>query len=148
MSHDGQFAMNWDCQRQGCFNQKKRLKFAALKESLPGRISFSDVDGIVEIKGNLLLLEWKDHRNLCTGQRILFERMTRFCPATVLIVEGDAEFMAVDSIAIVWKGQIGPSRPADRSCLLEMIRDWADWATENPVLHRQRQYGGNNDQHE
>ena len=145
MSHDGQFAMNWNCQRQGCFNQKKRLKFAALKDSLPGRISFSDVDGIVEIKGNLLLIEWKDHGSLGTGQRILFERMTRFCPATVLIVQGDAEFMAVDSVAIVWKGQIGLPQQADRGRLLEMIRDWANWATDNSVIHRQRQYGGNND---
>ncbi len=68
MSHDGQFVMHWDCKQQGCFNQKKRLKFGVFKESLPGRISFSDVDGIVEINGNLLLLEWKDHQRGLSGR--------------------------------------------------------------------------------
>ena len=133
MSPDSLPVMNWDCERQGCFNRKKRLKFGVFKDCLPGKISFSDVDGIVEINGNLLLMEWKDHHNLGTGQRILFERLTRFCPAAVLIVEGDAETMAVDSVAIVHGGQIDPPWQADLDGLRQLIRGWADWALKNPV---------------
>lgn len=128
--------MRWDCQRQGCFNIRKRPKIEIFADCLPGRIAFGDVDGIVEINGNLLLLEWKDHQAISTGQRILFERLTRLCPATVLIVEGDAEFMTIDSIRVAWDGRIGPPQPADLDGLREMIRAWADWALSNPATRR------------
>jgi hypothetical protein len=136
MSRDSKVVMNWDCATQGCFNRKKRLKFSVFKDSLPGRISFSDVDGIVEVNGNLLLLEWKNHRELGTGQRILFERLTRFCPATVLIVKGDAESMAVDSVAVAWAGHIGPPHPTDLDGLRRMVQGWAKWAMDNPVTRQ------------
>ncbi len=140
MSRDnGANPMRWSCEKQGCFNVKKRPKIEQFADCLPGRIAFSDVDGIVEINGNLLLMEWKDHRHLCTGQRILFERLTRFCPATVLIVEGDAESMAVDSVSIAWDGQIGPSKQADLNDLCKMVRDWAAWAVDTPVIRQRKE---------
>jgi len=137
MSVGSPVVMNWDCERQGCFNKKKRLKFAAFHGCLPGRIAFTDVDGLVEINGNLLLLEWKDHQGLSTGQRILFERLTRFCPAAVFVVEGNAESMAVESVSTAWEGRIDPPEPCDLAGLREMIRDWADWARGNPVFRQQ-----------
>ena len=133
MSLDNPVVMNWNCQRQGCFNRKKRLKFSVFKDCLPGKISFTDVDGLVEINGNLLFMEWKDHRSLSIGQRILFERLTRFCPAVVLIVEGDAEDMTVSSISTVWDGVIGPHKEANMEDLRTQIRMWADWALINPA---------------
>ena len=139
MSSHSSIVMNWDCRRQGCFNRKKRLKFGVFKDCLPGNISFTDVDGLVEIKGNLLLLEWKDHQTLSTGQRILFRRLTLFCPATVLIVEGDAESMEVSSIRFAWQGQIGQPDQADLDHLRGHIKDWADWAFDNPVTHYPRE---------
>lgn len=138
MSRGNHVVMNWDCQRQGCFNRKKRLKFGAFTGCLPGRISFTDVDGLVEVNGNLLLMEWKDHPALSTGQRILFERMTLVCPATVLVVEGDAEDMTVRSIRIVWRGRISPSEPADLEGLRELIRAWSQWAVTHSALRRAR----------
>ena len=133
MSFDSPIAMNWDCESQGCFNRKKRLKFAVFKDVLPGKISFSDVDGLVEINGNLLFMEWKDHPQISTSHRILFERLTRFSPATVLIVEGDAESMSVSSVRTVREGRIGPEQTADIDSLRAMIKQWADWAQGNPV---------------
>lgn len=133
MSSDSPIAMNWDCARQGCFNRKKRLKFAVFADCLPGKISFTDVDGLVEIGGNLLFLEWKDHQRLGTGQRILFQRLTRFCPATVLIVEGDAEDMSVEAMATAWGGQIGPFQAATLKTLREAIRQWSNWALVHPA---------------
>lgn len=136
MSGASVIAMHWDCQRQGCFNQKKRLKFSVFKDCLPGRISFADVDGLVEINGNLLLLEWKDHEQLSTGQRILYQRMTRLCPAGVFLVEGDAEDMSVQSLSTVWAGVIGPREPIDLEGLCGYIRTWADWAKTHPAKPR------------
>jgi hypothetical protein len=137
MSTDnGTNPMRWNCQTQGCFNVKKRPKIERFADCLPGRIAFTDVDGLVEINGNLLLMEWKDHRNVCVGQRILFERLTRFCPATVLIVKGDAESMAVDSVAVAWAGHIGPPHPIDLDGLRRMVQGWAKWAMDNPVTRQ------------
>jgi hypothetical protein len=104
-----------------------------------GKIAFTDVDGLVEIKGNLLLLEWKDHQALHAGQRILFERMTLLCPATVLIVEGDAQQMTVSTVRTAWEGRIGPPAEADLDSLRRDIREWADWAFDNPVVRRRQE---------
>ena len=136
---NGYNPMQWDCRRQGCFNLKKRPKIEMFADCLPGKIAFTDVDGLVEIKGNLLLLEWKDHQALHAGQRILFERMTLLCPTTVLIVEGDAEQMTVSSIRTAWEGRIGPPVQADLDSLRRDIREWADWAFGNPVVRRRQE---------
>ena len=130
--------MRWDCAKKGCFNRKKRPKIEIFADCLPGRIAFGDVDGIVEINGNLLLLEWKEHQEISRGQRILFERMTRLCPATVLVVEGDAEDMAVSSIRTIWNGEIPKSEPGDLEKLRRYIREWSDYAMANSAL-RQKQ---------
>lgn len=130
--------MRWDCRRQGCFNVCKRPKIDLFADCLPGRIAFSDVDGIVEINGNLLLMEWKEHQALSTGQRILFERLTRLCPASVLVVEGDAEFMTVSSVRVAWAGEITPPEQADLDDVRALIRCWAQWARTRPVVHRVR----------
>ena len=138
MSHDhGANPMRWNCAKQGCFNRVKRPKIEIFADCLPGRIAFSDVDAIVEINGNLLL-EWKDHQEISRGQRILFERITRLCPATVLVVEGDAETMEVDSIRTVWKGNIEKPVPANVELLRWYIRDWADYALANSAQCRAR----------
>ena len=131
---NGANPLRWDCSRSGCFNLKKRPKIELFADCLSGRIAFSDIDAIVEIRGNLLLLEWKDHQGLATGQRILFERLTQLCPATVLIVEGDAEEMTVESIRTAERGAISPPEPADFETLRQWIRLWSDWAVRNPAL--------------
>ena len=131
---DSPVVMNWDCERQGCFNLKKRLKFGVFKDSLPGKVSFTDVDGLVELNGNFLYMEWKGHRELSKGQQILFEQLTRHCPAVALVVEGDAETMTVDSVATARDGKIHKARTTNLDGLCAMITEWAQWARNNPVL--------------
>jgi len=134
MSHDnGANPMRWDCRTQGCFNLKKRPKIERFADCLPGRIAFTDVDGLTELCGNFLYLEWKSHGDLGAGQRILFERMTALCPATVLVVEGDAEHMTVRTLRIAWDGTIGPPRTANIEDLRTAIREWSAWALAHPV---------------
>ena len=140
MSRDnGRNPMRWNCETQGCFNIKKRPKIELLAKCFPGKIAITDVDGLVEVCGNFLYLEWKDHRNLSAGQRILFERLTALCPATVLIVEGDAQDMTVRSISTVWAGTIGASEEADFDDLLNNLCQWCAWALENPAIRRLRE---------
>ena len=140
MSHDhGVNPMRWDCAKQGCFNRLKRPKIEVFADCLPGHIAFGDVDAIVEIKGNLLLLEWKDHQQISRGQRILYERMTRICPASVLIVEGDAEHMEVSSIRTVWGGVVLQAEPGDLEQLRQYIRNWSAYALANPAFRKTRE---------
>jgi len=131
MNSDGFNPMRWDCSKQGCFNKLKRPKIEIFAECLPGRIAFTDVDAVVEIGGNLLELEWKCHREIAEGQAIKFRRATRTCHLTVIIVEGDAETMAVDAIAVVSAGIIGPWCETDIEGLKRKIAEWALWASAN-----------------
>ena len=97
--------LRWDCAAQGCFNLKRRPKIELFADCFPGRINFGDVDGIVEIGGNALLLEWKSEpRELPAGQRLLYQRLSRSGPVAVMIVVGDAETMLVDGTSIFDRG--------------------------------------------
>ena len=128
--------MRWDCTRQGCFNIHKRPKIERFADCLPGRIAFGDVDGIVEIGGNLLVLEWKERKHLPRGQELLYTRWTAYGPATVILVVGDARDMTVDEIAFVHKGIREPWLDSNLDSLRWMIRDWGQWATAHPVQGR------------
>ena len=133
---NGANPMRWDCKTQGCFNIHKRPKIELFADCLPGRIAFSDVDALVEISGNLLVLEWKENRFVPTGQRLLYTRWTSSGPAAVLLVVGDAKEMTVDEVACVHEGVIGPWQQMDMERLREEIRAWANWARANPIVKR------------
>ena len=124
--------MEWDCSNpaQGCFNLKRRLKFAYLDCALPSdRVGFSDVDGVIERKGNILLIEWSVAcKQPGTGQRIMFEQLTLWSPAMVIMVCGDAETMTVSQMAVVRDGKVGGWQAATLVDLQAVIRKWWDWA--------------------
>ena len=96
MSSNGFNPMRWDCEKQGCFNKKRRPKIEQFAECLPGKIAFSDVDGIAEVNGRALVLEWKAQpTDIPTGQRIMWQRLTKTGILSVLCIAGDAETMDV-----------------------------------------------------
>lgn len=121
--------MRWDCEKQGCFNKLRRPKIEELAECLPGKIAFSDVDGVVEINGYGLFLEWKSFEgNIPIGQRIMYERFTKTGQFTAFVINGDAETMIVESMAIYWKGRFKGWQEADLDALKEHIKRWSQWA--------------------
>jgi hypothetical protein len=103
-----------------------------------GRISFGDVDGIVEVGGNALLLEWKtEAHELPAGQRLLYRRLTRSGPFSVMIVVGDAESMLVDATAIFADGVRHPAEgfePADLQLIKHRLTAWSRWAARHPAM--------------
>ena len=125
--------LRWDCETQGCFNVHKRPKIELFADCLPGRIAFSDVDGITEIKGNLLVLEWKNHRRIPRGQLLLYTRWTAGGPAAVLLIVGDARNMTVEEVACVYGGVIGPWCEMDIAGLRHEIQAWSNWAVAHPA---------------
>jgi hypothetical protein len=127
--------LRWDCARRGCFNLKRRPKIELFADCFPGRISFGDVDGIVEVGGNALLLEWKSEpRELPRGQRILYGRLTQTGACSVVIVVGDAETMAVDAVSRIYAGHQSPYEPADLDLVKRELTAWSDWASHNPAI--------------
>lgn len=122
--------MRWDCDKQGCFNLKHRVKLGALSEALPGRIGFTDVDGIVEINGRGLMLEWKgENVPVPRGQDIMYRRLTRGKKLSVIIVEGDAEDMSVEKIGYYHDGVRYDTQPASFEALMNAIKGWVEWTT-------------------
>lgn len=121
--------LHWDCRGgANCFNRKKRLKFSVFYDVLPGKISFTDVDAMVEVGGRFLFMEWKDGADFPVGQRLLFERMTRDRRFRALLVDGDAEHMVVRGFAIVAGGAVGRWWAGDMQNLLAYIRMWSSEA--------------------
>jgi hypothetical protein len=136
MAENGYNPMHWDCERQGCFNKKKRPKIEIFADCLPGRIAFSDIDAAVEVEGNFLILEFKEHDNIPKGQRIFFNRLTHLAPATVLVIEADVETMEISGMIRIFDGKINPQIAVDLDGLKQEIRDWSQWALKNSKLKK------------
>ena len=64
--------LRWDCEKRGCFNIKRRPKIEVFHKCFPGNINFGDVDGIVEINGRGLMLEWKSGKPNKKGELVIY----------------------------------------------------------------------------
>lgn len=128
MSSDNGFnPMRWDCEKQGCFNKKCRPKIEIFSDCFPGRISFGDGDGEVEINGKGLFLEWKSMSpNLPTGQRIMFERLTQTGLLTWIVILGNPETMEVRQVCSFDRGIQSPWVTTNLQGAKEIIKKWVN----------------------
>lgn len=118
--------LRWNCNDRGCFNTLKRPKIELLAEALPRKMAFSDVDAITEYRGHFLMLEWKSYvGDIPTGQRIMFERLTKpgRC-TTIFIVVGYAETMEVTNLMVYASGTAKHWQECSLDGLKEHIRGW------------------------
>lgn len=121
--------LRWKCEKDGCFNQKRRPKIEVFADCFPGRINFGDVDGLVEVRGKFCLLEWKgDGGSVNTGQHISFGRFTATKGNAVFVVHGEAESMQVLSHFVYWLGKRGVSHIGGLDLVKARIAKWAEWA--------------------
>jgi len=120
--------MRWDCDKNGCFNKLCRPKIEAFADCFPGRINFGDVDGIVEVSGNILMLEWKRKPGIPTGQRRMYEAITMRDGFNVVCGVGNAETMQVDSFTYFHNGKESMPVAASLNDLKSYMRRWALWA--------------------
>ena len=130
--------LRWDCATRGCFNVKKRPKIEVFAECFPGNIQMGDVDGIVEINGQVLMLEWKEHEPISTGQRIMYRRMTESPACHVIVVIGNPETMVVEKYTYFRDGAMAEWFFGGLDDLKELIRSWARFATQTNQLSRTR----------
>lgn len=130
---NGHNPMQWKCEKQGCFNQKKRPKIEVFSDCFPGAINFGDVDAEVEINGYSLRMEWKSYvGTLPKGQSIMFERKTRYGLDTVICVCGDAESMSVTHYGMFFRGRWHGWLEGDMDALRGRIKGWVQWAASEP----------------
>lgn len=124
---NGYNPMRWNCDSDGCYNLKCRPKIEVFHGCFKGKISMGDVDGIVEINGHILIMEWKSRPGtLPTGQRLLLSRITKISPLiTAIIVVGDPEEMRVESVSVCSGGRIHEPEPIDLDGLKSRMKAWA-----------------------
>ncbi len=133
--------LRWNCKEQGkCYNETLRPKIEEFAGCFPGKVSFSDVDGIVELGGYFLLLEWKSQGgSVQGGQRIMYQNMTALSPKfTVIVVNGHPREMTVQSVQVFRRGQASPIESCTFEQLHERIEAWADEARKRRVRPSKR----------
>lgn len=130
MNWSDKSAIRWDCAKHGCHNVHGRPKLLAFHDCFPGQISFSDLDGVVDIGGRFLFLEWKGPgAALHIAQEILHKNLTALSPRIVsVVVEGDARTMSCGRLRVIRKGAIGGWEPATLDSLQARIQRWASAA--------------------
>ena len=126
--------MRWDCSpdKDGCYRKLGQPDLTVLDECFPGRIAMTDVDGLVEINGRFLFIEWKRRGDVPAGQRIMFERLTRHPEFTILVILGDPRTMAVERYDVFQGGRRKGWRDCDLSALKRHVRAWAGRASRAP----------------
>lgn len=129
-ANNGFNPMRWDCEKQGCFNKKCRPKIEIFSECFPGRINFGDVDGIVEINGNALFLEWKcDWKcslpKISVGQKIMYEKLSKTGIISIIIIFGNAETMESRKYCWFTNGKQSDWIEADIDDIKNQIRQWS-----------------------
>lgn len=120
--------MRWDCSpdKDGCYRDLGQPDLTVLDECFPGRIAMTDVDGLVEINGRFLLIEWKRRGDVPIGQRIMFERLTRHPEFTILVILGDPRTMVVERYDVFRGGRRRGWRDCDLSEIKRHVRTWAE----------------------
>ena len=121
--------IRWKCDEKGCYRQLMP-RLGVFDECFDGRIGMSDVDGIVEIAGSFLIMEWKAPGGaVSTGQRIMFERLTALSrKLTVILVHGNPADMSVTAVRVFHSGAAGSVERCDIRELKARIFAWAERA--------------------
>jgi hypothetical protein len=129
--------LRWNCERDGCFNLKRRPKIEMFDDCFPGNIQMGDIDGLVEIKGYLLFFEWKTQDGpLPKGQQLAYERISKESGKCVMVTYGDAETMAVRGYRLFFHGREYPRIAASLGDVRERLRRWSRWAQQHGKKER------------
>jgi hypothetical protein len=129
--------MEWDCKNgTNCFNLIKRIRLGVFDECFSRGIGYTDIDAFVEIDRSFGIQEWKGPGKLLpTGQRIAFQRFTENNNNSVLIVDGDARTMTVNSYYSIDHGEVRRVVPSDLKKLKEHIKTWRELVEGKKILY-------------
>ena len=121
-----------NCKTHGCYIKTQTPDWGFLDNSFSGKIKVSDIDGVVEVKGHLVFLEWKGIGvPTPEGQDIFFMNATRINNITVFLIEGDAQESIVKSIKVYKNGEIVKEVEADNATLKRFCTFWEQQVRDN-----------------
>jgi len=127
--------IRYDCSQYGCYLTECQPKTEMFSDCFPGKISFSDMDRIVERNGRALIIEWKGPGGeIKRSQEIMWGKLTRGTMITTIAVNGDSKTMEVSAYRICWDGEWRNWQQSDFGELKLRITSWANWAETNPVF--------------
>jgi hypothetical protein len=123
--------MRYDCRRDGCYYHTLP-DWSDINDSFPGAIRPTDIDGMVEINGNVLFLEQKGAgASMTEGQGRAFKALSRKERVTVLAMRpGTTTEM---QLLFYVKGSVHGWHDAYRTDLLEWFRLWSANAKRSEV---------------
>lgn len=127
----GDNPLRWNCDDNGCFNDKCRPKIEVLSRQLQGKRAFMDIDATTEVGGRFLFIEFKSGkpRPLSTGQRLYYQRLTQASPyIKVIIVCADVATMECRHLCQIYKGVVGAWEDCDLPKLQARVKQWGDRA--------------------
>ena len=125
--------LDYDCRRQGCFQEvmQPRLKF--FSQYLGGNCSPSDIDGVIERNGHVLLIEWKTgHADIPTGQHITFETFAFKRGIPVLVIWGEPREMTTHKQRRYTTGGAIIDSTDDMEETGRRLNDWFQYAERYP----------------
>lgn len=105
-------------------------------DSFGGKNRLGDIDASVEIDGNHLVVEFKEHENsMNEGQLVKAVRMAKYCNTTTFFVFGKTN-QPTRKIIISPKSQVGELTPTSEAELKSLFSKWYSKAKLNPVTNR------------
>jgi hypothetical protein len=124
-------SLRHDCQKQGCYKDTCIPDweiFDGCFDAKSHKIKVSDVDGVVEINGHILWLEWKRALSeISVGQKMLYQSFSSNSPKQiVLVVVGPLG--CPERYCIFNGGKQMPWLPCTREILRERMKRWTQRA--------------------
>ena len=108
-----------------------------MADNLPGKCRMSDIDAILERKGNLLVIEIKaPNAGVPVGQLILLKAMVKAGNTTVYYLWGNTDvpehYQRLRKDKFSGECMLSEKIPTDATHFAKIIGNWFDWANKHP----------------
>ena len=113
---------------------RQKFIWSFLKPAFDWGIAPTDIDGLVERRGNYLLYECKEHgAKVSTGQGRMLRDLNERHGFTIFVVTG-FNAMSISALDVVWPRRVRHEayRDIDANFLIDKTRQWFDWAEKAP----------------
>lgn len=132
--------MRWDCKRDGCFNEKARLKFHIFSDCFPegSKIDFTDNDAEVDVRGHFLMMEWTLGGIKQAGQERWLKNKSKLkdpmgWTVICILVDGNAGTADIRKWRVLINGIWQEWNESPLYELKAYIKAWAENAYRNPI---------------
>lgn len=125
-----------DCKSRGCYKDACLPDwgiFDGCFDAKSPKISIGDLDGVVEVNGKILFLEWKRKEcELSYGQMALFKTLTRNSEKqSVLVIYGSVDGNGDLKYQTIHKGNVSEMQDCDAEFIRKMLKRWTYYAMES-----------------